>query len=345
MINKNKFYFFLIFIGLISCQQKEHEMVRNISNVEIIPLDIDTLLNVRAMEIWGDSVVVATSLSKIKLKLPGSLSFREIFSVDTMNKPNFRSLAIAGKSIFSLGIGSPALLYKNGKVVYREENEKAFYDSMEFWNEKEGIAIGDPTEDCLSIIITRDGGDTWHKMACSNLPKSKEGEGAFAASDTNISILGDKTWVATGGKSSRIWYSADKGNTWEVYDTPIVQGKETTGMYSIDFYSENKGIAIGGDYTLPNENSSNKILTEDGGRTWEIIGKDTLPGYRSCVKYIPGSNGKELVAIGFNGIDYSNNGGYAWKHLSDEGYYTIRFQNDTVAYAAGNGRISKLIFR
>ena len=29
------------------------------------------------------------------------------------------------------------------------------------------------------------------------LPKTKEGEAAFAASDTNIAIVGDKTWVAT----------------------------------------------------------------------------------------------------------------------------------------------------
>ena len=69
------------------------------------------------------------------------------------------------------------------------------------------------------------------------------------------------------------------------------------------------------------------------------------PGYRSCVQYIPNSNGKELVAIGFKGIDYSNDSGDSWTHLSDEGFYTIRFLNDSVAYAAGNGRISKLTFR
>jgi hypothetical protein len=29
---------------------------------------------------------------------------------------------------------------------------------------------------------------------------------------------------------ARIFYSADKGNTWEVYDTPIVQGKAMAGI-------------------------------------------------------------------------------------------------------------------
>ncbi|WP_313791432.1 hypothetical protein [Lacinutrix neustonica] len=39
------------------------------------------------------------------------------------------------------------------------------------------------------------------------MPKAKEGEAAFAASDTNIAIVGDNTWVATGGKASRILFS------------------------------------------------------------------------------------------------------------------------------------------
>jgi photosystem II stability/assembly factor-like uncharacterized protein len=216
---------------------------------------------------------------------------------------------------------------------------------MDFWNDQEGIAIGDPTDDCMSIIITRDGGETWTKLSCDDLPKAKEGEAAFAASDTNISIVGDHTWVATGGKTSRILYSPDKGKTWDVFETPIVQGKETTGMYSIDFYDENNGFAIGGDYTKPNDTLNNKIKTTDGGKTWQVVANGKGPGYRSCVQYIPNSNAKELVAIGFKGIDYSNDSGETWKHLSDEGFYTIRFLNDSVAYAAGKGRVSKLTFR
>ena len=235
-------------------------------------------------------------------------------------------------------------LEKN-KLVYQEDHPKAFYDSMAFWNDLEGIAIGDPTDDCMSIIITRDGGNSWTKLLCSDLPKVKDGEAAFAASDTNIAIIGDKSWVATGGKSSRILYSSDKGLSWEVFETPIVQGLETTGMYSIDFYDELNGFAIGGDYTKPADSSANKIRTKDGGKTWQIVAENKSPGYRSCVQYIPNGEGEELVAIGFNGIDYSNDAGDSWVHLSDEGFYTIRFLNDSVAYAAGQGRLSKLTFR
>ena len=229
--------------------------------------------------------------------------------------------------------------------MYYENHEKAFYDAMDFWNDKEGIAIGDPTDNCMSIIITRDGGDTWNKLSCDVLPKAKEGEAAFAASDTNIAIIGDKTWVATGGKASRILFSPDKGKTWEVFNTPIVQGLETTGMYSLDFYDQNNGFAIGGDYTKAGDSTANKIRTQDGGKTWQLVAQNQSPGYRSCVQYMPNREAKELVAIGFKGIDYSNDAGESWKHLSDEGFYTLRFVNDSVAYAAGNKRIAKLTFR
>ena len=59
---------------------------------------------------------------------------------------------------------------------------------MDFCNDQEGIAIGDPTDSCMSIIITRDGGETWTKLSCDDLPKAKEGEAAFAVMrDANIS--------------------------------------------------------------------------------------------------------------------------------------------------------------
>jgi hypothetical protein len=49
--------------------------------------------------------------------------------------------------------------------------------------------------------------------------------------------------------------------------------------------------------------------------------------------------------IGFKGIDYSNDGGMTWEHLSDEGFYTLRFLDEDTAIAAGNGRVSKIQFK
>ena len=302
----------LIVFCLFSCRIEEKflpksfskdKIARDISKVEVETILEDSLLNVRALEVFNGQVLVATSSGKTLLYNKIDNNFTDIWfedeQIDTINSINFRALHYNRTEIFALSISSPALLYKDGELVYRENHPKAFYDSIDFWNDKEGIAIGDPTEDCMSIIITRDGGETWKKMLCNDLPKAKEGEAAFAASDTNIAIVGDNTWIATGGKASRILYSPDKGNTWEVYDTPIIQGKETTGMYSIDFYDELNGFAIGGDYTKPEDNQANKMRTTDGGKTWKLVAQNHDPGYRSCVQYIPNGKGNELIAIGF----------------------------------------------
>ncbi|TPN85096.1 sialidase family protein [Aquimarina algicola] len=261
-----------------------------------------------------------------------------------------RSVGFAGNSFFTLGVGSPARLRKvdlktlEEKIVYTEIHEKVFYDAMLFWNEKEGIAMGDPTDGCLSIIVTRNGGETWNKIPCKYLPKTFEGEAAFAASNTNIKIIDDKTWIVSGGKKSRVFYSPDRGKTWDVYDTPIISETQTTGIYSVDFYDKNKGVVYGGDYTNPNHNKVNKAITNDGGRNWELVSDGTGPGYKSCVQYVPNTNGKSMVVVGFTGISLSNDSGTSWKKISDESFYTLRFITNNTAIAAGKGKIAKLVF-
>ena len=224
----------------------------------------DSLLNIRAIELNKQTLKAVSSIGDVYTYDTETRQITvERVSADTLN---FRASAIVEDSYFTLSIGSPAYLFKDQDLVYQESHPAAFYDALHFWNSKEGIAIGDPTDGCMSITITRDGGQSWHKTPCEQLPPALEGEAAFAASDTNIAIVGDETWVATGGRSSRVLYSSDKGMTWDVFETPIVQGLETTGMYSIDFYDAMNGFAIGGDYTKPKNQQSNKIRTTDGGK-------------------------------------------------------------------------------
>ena len=264
--------------------------------------------------------------------------------------PAFRATAHTQTDFYMLSIENPALLYKTGdsgrmELVYKEENDKVFYDAMKFWNDKEGIAIGDPTSDCLSIIITRDGGKSWKKLDCGELPKIKEGEAAFAASNTNIATVGNKAWIITGGGVSSVYYTPDKSKNWEVYKTPLVKDAATFGGYSIDFYDKMTGFIIGGDYTDPDNNTGNKAITQDGGKTWTLVADGKEPGYKSCVQFVPNSGAEQLVATGFTGIDYSKDSGETWQNLSKEGFYTLRFLNDSTAYAAGKNRIARLIFR
>ncbi|MFK5971980.1 MAG: oxidoreductase [Flavobacteriaceae bacterium] len=340
-------YLSLILVSciLISCSGKAKKAPFSTVDIDIIYEDS---LGIRAIEIMDNSLAFAANngvfgtIDRITGKVRVNVEKYHTYI------PEFRAIAHTSTDFFMLSVANPALLYKTGDngrmaLVYKEEDDSVFYDAMTFWNDQEGIAIGDSMNGCLSIIITRDGGSTWEKISCSKLPEAIEGEGAFAASNTNIKTLGDNTWIVT--TSSRVYYSPDKGVSWEIFETPIVKNKATQGIYSIDFWDENLGLIIGGDYTDPKGKKSNKAITRDGGKTWQLIADGQNPSYKSCVQFVPNSGGNEIVALGFSGISYSSDMGDHWQQLSDESFYTIRFLNDSVAYAAGRNRIAKLIFR
>ena len=210
-------------------------------------------------------------------------------------------------------------------------------------NDLAGLARGDEMGGCLSVIITRDGGATWEKLSCSRLPGAEAGEGAFAASNTNIAIEGDKAWVGT--TAGNVYFSPDKGKRWEVVKTPILSAGATQGIYTMDFFSEDLGIAMGGDYTAPDGKEGNKAITEDGGQTWKLLADGSSPGYTSCVQFVPESGGTGIVAVSYSGVSYSKDMGSNWVKLSDEPFYTLRFVNDSIAYAGGKYRISRLQFK
>lgn len=335
---------------LMSCKSVFNSSESNFSNIKI-----DTLLrgnlSIRAITILDNKVYFGADNSKI-----GSINLTQknansLISIDTL-KSEFRSIATNYESIFVLNVANPAKLYKISKdlkqieLVYSEFHEKVFFDSMQFWNKKEGIAMGDSIDNCFNIIITRDGGKTWTKLNCENLPKLEKGESAFAASNTNIVIKNDKTWLVSGGKKSRIFYSADKGLTWKTYNTPIVEGNTMTGIFTADFYNESIGIVSGGDYENQNQNSKNKAMTFDGGKTWTLLSENMGFGYASCIQFIPNSKGNQIVSVGANGLYFSSDKGKNWAQLSsDSNLYTIRFIDSKTAIAAGKNKIIKINFR
>lgn len=337
-------YTFLIIILMASCSKTVKPAA--FTNVTVNDVFTDSL-SIRAIELMGNTLAFAANKGTF-----GSIDLENGKIRTNVEKyhtsiPEFRAIATTSTDFFMLSVETPALLYKTGKngrmeLVYKEEGEGVFYDAMTFFNDVDGIAVGDTVEGCLSIITTADGGTTWSKLPCSQLPKGIEGEGAFAASNTNIAVSGTEVWIAT--TSGRLLHSSDTGKNWDEQQSPIRSASPTEGIYSIDFYDTLLGVAIGGDYTDPENAAATKAITQDGGKTWQLLADGKQPGYKSCIQFIPGTEGSGLVAVGFNGISYSSDMGLSWKELSKESFYTLRFQNDSVAYAAGKNRISKLNF-
>lgn len=348
--------FGLLSLLLFSSCKKENQSIAEENFKIFTAVEIDTLLNeelsIRAILIDSNKVWFAANKGQYgSIDLKTNKRFNGHVTKDTLSL-EFRSIAMTKDYIFMLNVGTPALLYrvsKDGsriKKMYQENHPKAFYDSMQFWNNEEGIAMGDPTDNCLSVLITRDGGTTWNKISCENLPKVDEGEAAFAASNTNIVVKGTDTWIVSGGKKSRVFYSNDKGKTWSVFETPMMQGGVMTGIFTADFYDAKIGFIAGGNYENLQQNFGNKAITKDGGKTWKLIGEKEGFGYASCVQYVPNSNAKQLVCASASGLYYSSNSGEKWnKLLDDSTLYTIRFMNDSTAIAAGKNKIIRVNFK
>lgn len=318
-------------------------------------LEIDTILsakiNIRAILVDDHNLWYAGDQNQVGVYNWKTKERKEIQIPSDTLKLQFRSIAQNKKYVFVATIGNPGFIFKihkktlKAEKVYSEYHEKVFFDCLNFWNNREGIALGDPTANCLSLVITRDGGKTWSKKDCADLPPVVEGEAAFAASNSNICIMGEKTWIVTGGTKARVFVSPDKGITWSVVEPPITQGQSMTGIYTADFYSKQIGIIAGGNYEEPQNNRQNKAITLDGGKSWNLIADKQGFGYASCLQFVPNTKGQELVSVGAMGIYYTNDQGSSWKQVSaDPTLYTIRFLNKTTAFAAGRNKIIQIKF-
>ncbi len=290
-----------------------------------------------------------------------SLDHGTTWRVDTLRLkdgtlPAFRSIAVTNQAAFVLSIASPAVLFRRGlndqawDSVYVNSDENIFFDSMAFWDDREGIAMGDATEECLSVITTRDGGKNWNLLDCSNLPSvvvdsAGQKEAAFAASNGNLVVQGDEVWMVSGGVASRVFHSSDRGHSWDVLDTPMKQGGAMTGMFSAARCSDSEtiGMAWGGDWEVMEENAANKIHTRDGGKSWQLHRPGIGPGYRSCVQYVPNSACQGIWAVGIPGVSQSWDGGATWITEPDSSYLTARFDAEgEVAWLAGRGRVKRM---
>lgn len=346
---KNSIFLTLILTFIVSC--KSTLSTKEAQSESIL---IDTLLqdkiSIRAIVIAENKVFYAGNKSRVGYVDLKDKSKKEIRVDNDSISLEYRSIAQIDNAIFIVNIAKPAHIYKLSKdlksvnLVYTDSNEKIFFDSMQFWNDQEGIAMGDPIDDCLHIIITNDGGNSWHKISCDKLPKVLDGEAAFASSNSNVILKENFVWMVSGGKKSRVFFSPDKGKTWKIYETPIVQGQSMTGIFTADFYDKKRGIIAGGNFEKPTQNFQNKAITNDGGKTWSLIAENAGFGYASCIQYVPNSHGKKIVSVGATGVFYSKDKGITWKQISsDNSLYTLRFVNASTAIAAGKDKIVRMV--
>ncbi len=259
---------------------------------------------------------------------------------------DFRDIeAFSANEAVVVNAGSPAVILKtedggkSWKETYTNRHPDIFIDGLSFADRK-GIAFGDPINHKLQILRTFDGGSSWEDISANLKESLSNGEAAFAASGTSIKVLNNKVWIATGGTKSHIFFSSDFGQNWNVFDCPIVQGKNSTGIFSLDFLNSRLGVVVGGDYKIDTLRTNNMLSTSTGGREWQLPLLSPL-GYRSAVCYI---RRKMLIATGTSGTDISQDGGKTWKKLAVKGFNCVSKskKGNLILFAGSNGEIYTL---
>ena len=229
---------------------------------------------------------------------------------------------------------------RNWTQVYEDNRAGIFFDAIAFWDHKHGIVLSDPIDGKFALFTTEDGGLTWKQLSPSP-PSALANEGAFAASNSCLTVEGARNvWFATGGANvARVFRSRDRGLTWDVSETPMHPTNASSGIFSIAFAGADDGVAVGGDYAHPAaSNLPNLLQTHDGGKTWQTAEPTNPVGlYLSSVTLV---RSDVVVAAGTSGGFVLLAG---WRKDSDQNINAVTSVGRQGIWAVGpNGAVLKM---
>jgi photosystem II stability/assembly factor-like uncharacterized protein len=260
----------------------------------------------------------------------------------------FRDVAAFGAKkavVLSIGPGEASRIYQTtdgGQTwteTFRNTEEEAFYNCLDFFpGGRHGLAMSDPVDGKFRILGTKDGGRSWQVLPDEGMPDST-GEFGFSASGDCLVIQGHDAWFGSGGSTSRIFHSTDRGLTWEATGSTIPAG-EAAGVFGLAFKSPRHGVAVGGDFAAPDDGTDATAFTTNG-RTWRNGGDLTHLGEDAAWL------GRNVLVVGESGdiagSSISRDGGRTWQLFSDVGFHTLDCTADGSCWAAGGGgRVGRL---
>lgn len=253
-------------------------------------------------------------------------------------------------SVLAIGPGEDSRIFRTtdgGETwaeTFRNTDEAAFYNCMDFYpGGKRGLAVSDPVDGKFRILATEDGGQSWEVLPDEGMPDST-GEFNYSASGDCLVIKGRSAWFGSGGAASHVFHSSNFGQTWQASDSTIPAG-EAAGVFGLAFATPHQGIAVGGDFSAPDDGGDATAQSSAGG-TWTNAGDLTHLGEDAA--WIQGRR-DTLVVVGESGdvmgSSISHDGGASWEQFSDTGFHTLDCARRTCWAAGGNGRVGSLQLR
>jgi len=335
--------FFSCLILVLGCSITKQ--VTLIKEKQVIPVEVPSLAHFRGIQAVSENVVwLSGTGGTVLLTENGGEKWKDV-TVPVCDSLDFRDIhALDAKRAWVMSSGNGVRIYytknsgKTWELQFEDKNPKVFLDGMDFSDELNGVAYGDPISESMDVLITSNGGEMWTRISSDKIPMAWEDEAGFAASGTGVVYKGNTIWMATGGgEISRILKSEDKGQTWEVFMTPIIGGAGQ-GIFSMAMKDELNGVVVGGDYVDSTRVKFNCAFTTDGGEKWELVENNGPKGYRSCVAI---TDSGIAVACGRTGIDKSSDF-INWQTVSEEGYFTCDAIGNYVWFAGRSGKVARM---
>lgn len=204
----------------------------------------------------------------------------------------------------------------------------SFPNFIHFWNENQGISVGDAIPN-FEIYTTTNGGIQWNRVADANMPYGNN-EGTYNTQASFRTHGNSFSFLTT---SARIFRSLDYGATWSVINTPFHNAMDST--ITFDFRDNNNGIIS----YCSNDGLHYKMYkTTNGGQTWDSI---STTNYYQQIKYIPAL--KAYCSMNLNGgLSYSCDDGQTWTTVSYFNHIKLKsanFSSSGKIYLGGLGYI------
>ncbi len=331
-------------------------------NIEWQPQVSGVTVSLRGLSVVDGDVVWASGAAGTVLRtVDGGKTWQDV-SIVGAAELDFRDIeAFNAREAVVLSAGSPASSFRTengGKTwveVFRDDRPGIFFDAMAFFDRAKGLAFSDPIEGHLVLMTTIDGGRHWTLKPPADCPAALDAEAGFAASGTCLAVHGKRlAWIGLGGATgpgskARILLTNDGGNSWSAASTPLRSG-ESRGVFSLAFFDEHRGIAVGGDYTDSGNATDVAAYTTDGGQSWQLVDRGPS-GYRSAVAVIAtaehGGKPFTCIAVGKNGADLSDDGGRTWRRIGEEPFQSVAAaRHGKRAWAVGaEGVIARMDFK
>ncbi|MES2303892.1 MAG: hypothetical protein V4558_00180 [Gemmatimonadota bacterium] len=233
-------------------------------------------------------------------------------------------------------------------MQFTNADTAAFFDCITFFDKKTGVAFSDAVGDRTMILRTTDAGEHWNLIPATAAPKALKGEGGFAASGGCLVSSGSKRgWIATGSPEARILRTDDAGKSWHTFATPFVRSADGAGMTATSWLDTRRGIGVAARISARGTTDTASAvvgISDDGGATWTLGSRPTLPGGIYGVTWVPGAGRNSAVAAALSGLQVTTDAGKSWTAATTFPYWSVGAAGKRAWGVGPRGRITRLDF-